>query len=89
MSSAIALYGCTFADGVQRSPKDHPKPIRIAVPHPLLDPRKNPVCLLVKDPQREYKDLLESKNVKFISRVVGMEKLQGKVLLVMQNLVYD
>lgn len=44
-----------------------------------MDPRKNPVCLLVKDPQREYKDLLEGKNVKFISRVIGLEKLQGKV----------
>jgi ribosome biogenesis protein UTP30 len=43
-----------------------------------MDPRQNPVCLLVKDPQREYKDLLEEKKIKFISRVVGMEKLQGK-----------
>jgi len=36
------------------------------------------VCLITKDPQREYKDLLEVKNVKFISRVVGLEKLKGK-----------
>ena len=55
--------------------------MRIPLPNTLLDPRKNPVCLLVKDPQREYKDLLEQKKVKFISRVVGMEKLQGKVSL--------
>lgn len=44
-----------------------------------MDPRRNPVCLIVKDPQREYKDMLEEKKIKFISRVVGMEKLQGKV----------
>ena len=36
------------------------------------------MCLITKDPQREYKDLLESKNIKFISRVVGVEKLKGK-----------
>ena len=62
-----------------RSPKDSHKPVRVPLPHPLMDPRKNPVCLLVKDPQREYKDLLEQKRIQFISRVVGMEKLQGKV----------
>lgn len=37
------------------------------------------MCLIVKDPQREYKDLLDEKKIKFISRVVGLEKLQGKV----------
>jgi len=46
--------------------------------HPLIDPRTTPVCLITKDPQREYKDLLESHNIKFVSRVVGVEKLKGK-----------
>ncbi len=46
--------------------------------HPVLDPRSNPVCLLTKDPQREYKDLLISKKINFISRVVGVQKLRGK-----------
>ena len=46
--------------------------------HPLVDPRTSSVCLLTKDPQREYKDLLETHNIKFISRVVGLEKLKGK-----------
>lgn len=36
------------------------------------------MCLITKDPQREYKDLLETHNIKFISRVVGLEKLKGK-----------
>ena len=36
------------------------------------------VCLITKDPQREYKDLLESHGIRFISRVVGIEKLKGK-----------
>jgi ribosome biogenesis protein UTP30 len=46
--------------------------------HPLIDPRVVPICLITKDPQREYKDLLESHNIKFISRVVGVQKLKGK-----------
>lgn len=46
--------------------------------HPLVDPRTSPICLITKDPQREYKDLLESNGIKFISRVVGITKLRGK-----------
>jgi ribosome biogenesis protein UTP30 len=46
--------------------------------HPLVDPRTSSICLITKDPQREYKDLLEKHNIKFISRVVGLEKLKGK-----------
>lgn len=48
------------------------------IAHPLVDPRTSPICLITKDPQREYKDLLEAHGVKFISRVVGIEKLKGK-----------
>ncbi|KAK1224127.1 proteasome-interacting protein cic1 [Marasmius sp. AFHP31] len=54
------------------------KPVRIPIVHPIVDPRTNNVCLLTKDPQREYKDLLESHDIKFISRVVGLAKLKGK-----------
>lgn len=46
--------------------------------HPLVDPRTSAVCLITKDPQREYKDLLEKHGIRFISRVVGIEKLKGK-----------
>ena len=46
--------------------------------HPLIDPRTSSICLITKDPQREYKNLLESKGIKFISRVVGITKLKGK-----------
>lgn len=49
-----------------------------ALKHPLVDPRTTNVCLITKDPQREYKDLLTTHNIKFISRVVGIEKLKGK-----------
>jgi ribosome biogenesis protein UTP30 len=43
-----------------------------------VDPQTASICLITKDPQREYKDLLESKKIDFISRVVGIEKLKGK-----------
>ncbi|KAJ7799784.1 ribosomal protein L1p/L10e family-domain-containing protein, partial [Mycena olivaceomarginata] len=43
-----------------------------------VDPRTSAVCLITKDPQRQYKDLLAEQNIKFISRVVGIEKLKGK-----------
>ena len=45
--------------------------------HALLDNSAS-VCLLTKDPQREYKDLLAEKQIKTISRVVGVTKLRGK-----------
>lgn len=48
------------------------------IKHPLVDPRTSAVCLITKDPQREYKDLLEEAGVRFINRVVGIEKLKGK-----------
>ncbi|KAG1743188.1 ribosomal protein L1p/L10e family-domain-containing protein [Suillus paluster] len=64
---------------VKRMHPEHKiKPFKIPLKHPLVDPRVSPVCLITKDPQREYKDLLESHNIKFISRVVGITKLKGK-----------
>ncbi|WVQ75294.1 hypothetical protein IAR50_004909 [Cryptococcus sp. DSM 104548] len=54
-------------------------PVRIQLPHPpLAPPPATSVCLIVKDPQREYKDLLAAHNIKFVARVVGVEKLKGK-----------
>lgn len=53
------------------------KPARIPLAHPLLDTDAS-VCLLTKDPQREYKDLLMEKNITTVNRVVGVEKLKGK-----------
>ncbi|KAF7296648.1 hypothetical protein HMN09_01073100 [Mycena chlorophos] len=54
------------------------KPVKIPIVHPIVDPRIEAVCLITKDPQRKYKDLLEEQGIKFISRVVGIEKLKGK-----------
>ncbi|KAJ7166451.1 ribosomal protein L1p/L10e family-domain-containing protein [Mycena crocata] len=54
------------------------KPVKVPIVHPLVDPRSSSVCLITKDPQRQYKDLLTENNIKFISRVVGITKLKGK-----------
>ncbi|KAK7055206.1 ribosomal protein L1p/L10e family-domain-containing protein [Favolaschia claudopus] len=54
------------------------KPVKIPIIHPLVDPRTSAVCLITKDPQRQYKDLLTANNIKFISRVVDISKLKGK-----------
>lgn len=62
----------------QMHPEKNLKPHRIPLAHPLVDPRTSSVCLITKDPQREYKDLLEKHGIRFISRVVGIEKLKGK-----------
>jgi len=54
------------------------KPHRIPIKYSLVDPRVSAVCLITKDPQREYKNLLEEAGVRFITRVVGIDKLKGK-----------
>ncbi|KAH9952495.1 ribosomal protein L1p/L10e family-domain-containing protein [Russula dissimulans] len=54
------------------------KPHKIPIKYPLVDPRTSSICLITKDPQREYKNLLEDAGVRFINRVVGIEKLKGK-----------
>ncbi|KPV73382.1 uncharacterized protein RHOBADRAFT_48785 [Rhodotorula graminis WP1] len=65
--------------GLKQAPKrDVHKPIRIAVPHPVLNPRVQPVTLFVKDPQRVYKNLLDELKIGFITRVVGLDKLRTK-----------
>lgn len=62
----------------QVAPKARVKPYKIPIAHPIVDPRTTSICLITKDPQREYKDLLEKHSIKFISRVIGIEKLKGK-----------
>lgn len=36
------------------------------------------VCLFVKDPQKDYKRLLEEKQVKAVNKVIGVSKLRAK-----------
>ncbi|QRW20158.1 ribosomal protein L1p/L10e family [Rhizoctonia solani] len=65
--------------GVKKAyPEKKLKPFSIPLARPIIDPRTTSICLITKDPQREYKDLLAAQNVKFVSRVVGVTKLKGK-----------
>ncbi|KAJ3979997.1 ribosomal protein L1p/L10e family-domain-containing protein [Lentinula detonsa] len=54
------------------------KVFSIPVAYPIVDPRKESVCLITKDPQRTYKDLIADNNINFIHKVVGISKLKGK-----------
>ncbi|KAI9092711.1 ribosomal protein L1/ribosomal biogenesis protein [Phlyctochytrium arcticum] len=51
-------------------------PQRIPLKHPLY--ADSEVCLITKDPQRTFKTLLEEKNVKGLSRVIGVQKVKAK-----------
>lgn len=53
------------------------KPIKIPVPHSLMESGGGEVCLLVKDPQRTYKDLLAKKQITSINKVIGVSKLKA------------
>ncbi|KAF9996103.1 hypothetical protein BGZ80_009709 [Entomortierella chlamydospora] len=53
------------------------KPHRIPLKHSITAPDAE-VCLFVKDPQKDYKRLLEEKNVKAVSKVIGVSKLRAK-----------
>ncbi|KAG0232648.1 hypothetical protein BGW42_007988 [Actinomortierella wolfii] len=53
------------------------KPHRIPLKHSIL-PSDAEVCLFVKDPQRDFKKLLEDKQVKSIHKVIGVSKLRAK-----------
>lgn len=61
------------------------KPGKIALPHPYLDVNDETlrICLITADPQRKYKDLIDSAAFpeglrKSIKRVIGLEKLKAK-----------
>lgn len=55
------------------------KPTPIALPHPLTSPTTATACLIVKDPQRHYKDLVETAGLSgTVTKVVAVGKLQTK-----------
>ncbi|EPQ28934.1 uncharacterized protein PFL1_03734 [Pseudozyma flocculosa PF-1] len=62
----------------QLNPEAKVKPVRVPVPNAVHRPGQVSVCLLVKDPQREYKDLLTKEKITSVARVVGVTKLKGK-----------
>ena len=51
-------------------------PLRLTLTHPILSTVPS-ICLITKDPQRYYKDLLKTKDIP-IGRVIGVGKLKKK-----------
>ncbi|KAK9239322.1 ribosomal protein L1/ribosomal biogenesis protein [Lipomyces kononenkoae] len=80
-SEKQALY-LVIASKKYFSDKPVMKPHRIAVPHPIYNVDNTSICLITKDPQRLYKDILlvdENSPVKDkIARIVGVSKLKTK-----------
>jgi len=60
--------------------KAKPKPIRIPIPHPIFRETGNEVCLLVKDPQRKYKEMVKQANITCVTKVIGVSKLRKKYM---------
>ncbi|PWW74828.1 ribosomal protein L1 [Tuber magnatum] len=56
------------------------KPARIILPHPLRNPQTTTICLIVKDPQRTYKDLVATTPAlsAVVKKVIGVSKLRAK-----------
>ncbi|KAK9760284.1 proteasome-interacting protein cic1 [Basidiobolus ranarum] len=59
------------------SEKANIKPAKIPLRHPILNQGVD-ICLFTKDPQKEYKQLIENKEIKQISKVIGVSKLKAK-----------
>lgn len=57
--------------------KQRVKPVAITLPHSYLEEAE--ICLICKDPQREYKDIVEGQDaLKAIKKVIGVSKLREK-----------
>jgi len=54
------------------------KPTLIKLPHPLYTGAERSICVIVKDPQRKYKDLFATHPIPNLKQVVGVEKLKAK-----------
>ena len=53
------------------------KPQPLALPHPYMSLESTEICLITKDPQREYKDKLAAAQVERV-KVIGIDKLRKK-----------
>lgn len=62
------------------SGKPNVKPVRLSLPHPWrrADNEETAVCLMTKDPQRLYKDLVNPMGLSSITKISGISKLRTK-----------
>lgn len=62
--------------GLRKIPQRDPtKPIGIPLDH-TLHPRGAEVCLITKDPQKDFKQLLTERGVDSVTKVIGLSKLR-------------
>jgi ribosome biogenesis protein UTP30 len=56
------------------------KPVRMAIPHPFrgVSDEDLSVCIITKDPQRFFKDLINPLQLSSVTKVVGISKLRSK-----------
>lgn len=54
--------------------------IRLPIPHPFREAQSEDlsVCLITKDPQRQYKDLVNPLQLSSITKIMGLSKLRDK-----------
>jgi ribosome biogenesis protein UTP30 len=57
--------------------KGRVKPYRIQLKH-SIHPQDARVCLITKDPQQKYEELLKEKDVKRVEQVIGITQLRTK-----------
>eukprot|EP00741_Cyanophora_paradoxa_P024037 tig00021721_g23212.t1 len=53
-------------------------PAQIPLKHTLHPIEETELCLFTKDPQREYKNMIEEKQVPGVKKVIGLSKLRAK-----------
>ncbi|KAF8819177.1 hypothetical protein IE077_001507 [Cardiosporidium cionae] len=64
--------------GVKRIPQHvKPTPVQISLPHSLYD-ESTDVCVIVKDPQRKWKDLFAKERIPEVQKIIGLKKLLKK-----------
>jgi len=61
---------------LKKSPEIHKQPFRIPIKHSLYAIDGAEICLLTKDPQSTYKEMLAKSPVKGITKVIGMQQLR-------------
>lgn len=65
---------------IKMSEKKNLKPVRLPLPFPFRDAKSEnlSVCLITKDPQRRFKDLVNPLQLTSITKIIGISKLRDK-----------
>lgn len=53
-----------------------PRPLQIPIPNPFTLVGASKACIFVKDPQRDFKDEIQSLKIPYLAKVIGYSKLK-------------